>query len=99
MSPRSSDLTNRSSHFEFGKNWAAYADQITDGAVDSAAESIRRLVPDISGKSFLDIGSGSGLFSVAALRLGAARVHAVDIDENSVGTTRRVLARFAPNKN
>src|SRR5262245_4070042 len=95
MLPASADLTERSTHFEFGENWAEFADQISEGDIEAASDSVGRLVPDIRNKTFLDVGSGSGLFSAAALRLGASRVHAVDIDENSVATTRRVLMRFA----
>ncbi|MCA3275110.1 MAG: class I SAM-dependent methyltransferase [Methylobacterium sp.] len=43
----------------------------------------------------LDIGCGSGLHSLAALRLGAARVHAIDLDRLSVETTRDLLGRYA----
>ena len=95
MGQSGSDLRERESHFEFGKNWAEYSSLIDSDKLELAVESIRQLVPDIAGKTVLDIGSGSGLFSVAALKLGAARVHAVDIDENSVATTRRVLETFA----
>ncbi|MBI4618250.1 MAG: class I SAM-dependent methyltransferase [Planctomycetes bacterium] len=38
----------------------------------------------IVGKTFLDIGCGSGLFSLAAHRLGAARVLSIDVDPDSV---------------
>lgn len=89
------ELTSRSAHFEFGKNWSDFSKLVDDERLEMATESVQRLVPDIAGKTFLDIGSGSGLFSVAALRLGAARVHAVDIDENSVATTRKLLGTFA----
>ncbi|MGH7073375.1 MAG: class I SAM-dependent methyltransferase, partial [Stellaceae bacterium] len=68
-------------------------------AIAMAIEGLRRLCPDISGRTFLDIGCGSGLSSLAALRLGATRVLATDIDENSVKTTRSVLSRYAPNGN
>src|SRR5689334_15643474 len=91
MADQASELTKRETHFEFGQNWADFSKLIDDERMTLATESVRRLVPDIKGKTFLDIGSGSGLFSLAALRLGAARVHAVDIDENSVATTTRVL--------
>jgi len=86
------DTTQRSAHFEFGKNWESYTSLIDDGRLDAAVAGTRSLVGDLAGKSFLDIGSGSGLFSRAALRLGAERVVAVDLDENSVAATRKVLA-------
>jgi cyclopropane fatty-acyl-phospholipid synthase-like methyltransferase len=88
------DLTDRKSHFEFGQNWNDYATTIDKKRIESAIEGIRKLFPDgIAGKSFLDIGCGSGLHSLAALSLGAASVLATDIDENSVGTTRAVLSQ------
>jgi len=44
----------------------------------------------IEGKSFLDIGSGSGLHSLAAHKLGAARVVSFDYDAEAVACTREV---------
>ncbi|WP_326525777.1 class I SAM-dependent methyltransferase [Sphingomonas sp.] len=90
------DLTDVETHFEFGKNWADYARQITEEEVADAQAGLASLVPAdrIAGASFLDIGSGSGLHSLAAARLGASSITAVDIDPDSVATTRSVLARF-----
>ena len=52
-------------------------------------------VDTLAGKTFLDIGSGSGLFSLAALRLGAT-VHSFDYDDKSVACTNEMRRRFAP---
>jgi len=52
-------------------------------------------VDDLSGRSFLDAGSGSGLFSLAAVRAGA-RVTAFDYDPDSVIATQALLERWAP---
>jgi len=49
----------------------------------------------LGGKIFLDIGSGSGLFSLAAKNLGA-RVHSFDYDENSVACTLELNNRYHP---
>jgi 2-polyprenyl-6-hydroxyphenyl methylase/3-demethylubiquinone-9 3-methyltransferase len=89
------DTTHRSAHFEFGKNWESYASLIDDDRLAAAMSATRVLCGDLAGKAFLDIGSGSGLFSKAALRLGARRVVAVDLDENSIAATRGVLASEA----
>lgn len=89
----SEDLLDVSTHFRFGENWADYAELVDDRRIAAARTSIEALLGDIRGKSFLDIGSGSGLFSVAALRLGASHVTAVDIDAESVATTRKLLSR------
>jgi 2-polyprenyl-6-hydroxyphenyl methylase/3-demethylubiquinone-9 3-methyltransferase len=50
----------------------------------------------LSGNSFLDIGSGSGLFSLAAARLGASRVHSFDFDPASVACTQELKRQFFP---
>jgi 2-polyprenyl-6-hydroxyphenyl methylase/3-demethylubiquinone-9 3-methyltransferase len=80
--------------FPFGENWARFADQIDDTRIAEAEASLRRLVgrESLEGLRFLDIGSGSGLHSLAAIRLGCAQVLAIDIDKDSVETTRRTLA-------
>jgi len=90
-------LTQLESHFAFGENWAAFSASIDQGRIDQAAADLRRLLPEgeLVGKSFLDIGSGSGLSSLAAIRAGAASVTALDIDPNSVATTQATLSRFA----
>src|SRR5215831_20120691 len=92
----SSDLLELKSHFPFGKNWESYASLVTDSQVEQAVTGLSRLVGgDLKGKRFLDIGSGSGLHSLAALRLGAEEVVALDIDPASVATTRRLLTKHA----
>jgi 2-polyprenyl-6-hydroxyphenyl methylase/3-demethylubiquinone-9 3-methyltransferase len=94
---RTMSLTERAAHFEFGENWRNYAKTIDKTRIDAAVEGVKKLFPDgLDGKTFLDIGCGSGLHSLAALILGASSVVAIDIDENSVDTTHQLLARFAP---
>jgi SAM-dependent methyltransferase len=93
-------LTERETHFEFGDNWKNYSKTVDQKRIDSAIEGLRKLFPGgLTGKTFLDIGCGSGLHSLAALSLGAASVTAIDIDENSVATTRGLLAKYAPGSN
>jgi 2-polyprenyl-6-hydroxyphenyl methylase/3-demethylubiquinone-9 3-methyltransferase len=62
-----------------------------------AENSLRQLLQECSlkGKSFLDVGSGSGLLSLAARNLGA-RVCSFDFDPESVECTRILKARFYP---
>lgn len=93
------DLTSEDSHFAFGKNWAAYAAKITVEEIAEAEMGLSRLLGGqrLDGQRFLDIGSGSGLHSLAALRLGAREVLAIDIDPDSVATTQAVLERHATN--
>lgn len=95
------DLTDISTHYEFGINWKDYSDKIDQEAIEKAEQGLTKLISqdDISGKTFLDIGSGSGLHSLAALRLGAEFVTAIDIDPNSVETTRATIERNWHSKN
>ncbi|AGB45206.1 putative RNA methylase [Mesorhizobium australicum WSM2073] len=82
--------------YDFGRNWSALAARFEDEHLDRACADLRRLLGDLEGKTFLDIGCGSGLHSAAALRLGAAKVDAIDYDTECVETTKAVLSRFAP---
>lgn len=50
-------------------------------------ELVRRRKPGAS-QSFLDIGTGSGILAVAAVKLGYAPVHAFDFDPESVRVAR-----------
>ena len=87
-------------HFSFGHNWHSFSGLINEQRVKTAAESLTQLFGTqcLAGGRFLDIGSGSGIFSVAALRLNASAVRAIDIDPMSVRTTERTLQKFCPNK-
>jgi len=89
------DLTKVESHFAFGRNWASFAEDLTDKQIDDAVAGLERLLPggQLANKTMIDIGCGSGLSMLAALRLGARRVVGVDIDPDSVATARAVLTR------
>jgi ribosomal protein L11 methyltransferase len=53
----------------------------------------------ITGRSIIDYGCGSGILGVAALKLGASRVTAVDIDPQALVATRDNAARNQVAKN
>ena len=95
------ELLELDSHFSFGENWSHYSEKIDEARIEEAEKSLIRLVgrEAIEGKTFLDIGCGSGLFSLAAVRLGAKKLLAVDLDPKSVDTTRKTLSRYAAGKN
>jgi SAM-dependent methyltransferase len=84
--------------FAFGRNWRAFLSVLGEGRIEQAQISLKEMleVDSLGGKSFLDAGSGSGLFSLAALRLGAARVHSFDYDPGSVACTAELKRRYAP---
>ena len=83
--------------FRFGENWSRFLKVLNDERILEAERSLREMleVDDLTGKSFLDIGSGSGLFSLAARRLGA-RVYSFDYDPQSVASTRELRRRYFP---
>jgi 2-polyprenyl-6-hydroxyphenyl methylase/3-demethylubiquinone-9 3-methyltransferase len=70
---------------------------VDDTRIRQAEESLATMLrlPTLVGKSFLDIGSGSGLFSLAARRLGA-RVHSFDFDAESVSCAAELRRRYFP---
>lgn len=84
--------------FEFGKNWQQFLTVVDNERIDDAAKSLCQLlgINNLEGRSFLDAGCGSGLFSLAARRLGAS-VHSFDVDENSVACAKELKRRYLPN--
>jgi 2-polyprenyl-3-methyl-5-hydroxy-6-metoxy-1,4-benzoquinol methylase len=84
--------------FAFGDNWANFLKVLNDGRIEEAVKSLREMleVEDLKDKTFLDVGSGSGLFSLAAKRLGA-KVHSFDYDPQSVACTEELKRRYFPN--
>lgn len=83
--------------FGFGDNWRRFLEHLDEDRVRIAEQSLRDMlgVDDLAGRTFLDIGCGSGLFSLAARRLGA-RVHSFDYDPQSVACARELKRRFFP---
>lgn len=81
--------------FEFGENWSRFLALLNEDRIGEAERSLQNMlgVESLEGKSFIDIGSGSGLFSLAARRLGA-RVHSFDYDPKSVACTKELRRRF-----
>jgi 2-polyprenyl-6-hydroxyphenyl methylase/3-demethylubiquinone-9 3-methyltransferase len=83
--------------FGFGENWSRFLTSLTDKQIEHSTRSVGALIGrDLRNKTFLDIGSGSGLSSLAARRLGAARVYSFDYDPQSVACTQELRRRFFP---
>jgi 2-polyprenyl-3-methyl-5-hydroxy-6-metoxy-1,4-benzoquinol methylase len=76
--------------FAFGQNWSEFLTHFNDERLRAAQRSLTEFlgIPDLSGKSFLDIGCGSGLFSLAAYSLHADKVVSFDLDANSMACAR-----------
>ncbi|MDB0048182.1 class I SAM-dependent methyltransferase [Burkholderiaceae bacterium] len=92
-----SDEISAKERFEFGRNWYLFLGSINEERITLAEKSLLTMLKldDLRGKRFLDIGSGSGLFSLAARRLGAT-VHSFDYDPQSVACTQELKRRFFP---
>jgi 2-polyprenyl-6-hydroxyphenyl methylase/3-demethylubiquinone-9 3-methyltransferase len=81
--------------FEFGENWSRFLTVVDEDRIRQAENSLSTMLDSpLVGKSFVDVGSGSGLFSLAAWRLGA-RVHSFDYDAKSVACTIEMRRRYS----
>jgi 2-polyprenyl-3-methyl-5-hydroxy-6-metoxy-1,4-benzoquinol methylase len=85
------------SRFAFGENWKSFLAQLDDARIAEAEKSLQWLLgrERLDGLRFLDVGSGSGLSSLAARRLGAT-VHSFDEDLRCVECTKLLRDRFFP---
>jgi 2-polyprenyl-3-methyl-5-hydroxy-6-metoxy-1,4-benzoquinol methylase len=90
----------RGQRFQFGKNWQRFLAFVNEERIELAEQSLKRFLGHcrLNGMSFLDVGSGSGLFSLAARRLGA-RVLSFDYDPQSVACTAELRDRYFPRDN
>lgn len=84
--------------FEFGRNWQRFLRVLDEARIAEAEKSLRNMLEaeNLNGRSFLDVGCGSGLFSLAARRLGAQKVHSFDFDPQSVACARELKRRYFP---
>jgi SAM-dependent methyltransferase len=83
--------------FSFGENWSHYSvSHLDEGGLVRAEHSLRKLLQcdGLQGLSFFDVGCGSGVFSLAGVRLGVDRAVAIDTDEESLAVTRRNVEAF-----
>lgn len=89
-------------HFSFGKNWKRFLETLNKEKRTEAKKSILDFLggdSKITGKSIIDIGSGSGLFSWAAYDLGAVRIESIDIDDFSLACTNELKLQSGSPKN
>ncbi len=97
MSSQQAAEVKAGSRFAFGENWSRFLVALNVDRIHQAEQSLRDVlkVKNLQGKRFLDIGSGSGLFSLAARKLGAT-VHSFDYDPQSVVCTDELKRRYFP---
>jgi 2-polyprenyl-6-hydroxyphenyl methylase/3-demethylubiquinone-9 3-methyltransferase len=84
--------------FRFGENWQSFLAGLTEVQIGASERDLRKLFPnnELAGARFLDIGCGSGLSMLAAIRLGAEQVHGIDFDGASAAAARGLLSTYAP---
>lgn len=86
------------SRFAFGENWHRYLAELDDQKIATARAALESLVSiELAGRTFLDVGCGSGIHSLAAWLSGAV-VTSFDYDDESVSCTAGLRDRAgAPN--
>ena len=59
-------MTSTTNRFSFGKNWSKFVSLVDDTRIATAEDSLRSMLDmtDLSGKTFIDIGSGSGYLAL-----------------------------------
>ena len=82
--------------FKFGKNWKSFVkENLTDKSLNEAIRCTKKTLEkaniNIQNKEIIDIGCGSGLFSLVILKLGAKHVTCVDYDPDSISCTTELL--------
>ena len=85
--------------FDFGANWEEFSKRRIDRQrLEMACESLQFLLEkkSLAGKSFLDVGCGSGLFSIAAHQLGARKVVGIDVNPRCIETSQANRDLLAP---
>lgn len=89
------DGRDTADRFAFGRNWRRFLEVIDERRVAEAQRALSSMLglDRLDGRSFLDIGSGSGLMSLAARRLGAT-VRSFDYDPDSVACTAELRRRM-----
>jgi SAM-dependent methyltransferase len=94
--PKANETTIET-RFEFGENWHSFLRNLDDSRIREAERSLQEMLEtsDLRGKTFLDVGSGSGLFSLAARRLGAS-VYSFDFDPKAVNCGSELKRHYRP---
>ena len=87
--------------FSFGENWEDYLNSVAEDEIEEAKEDIQKWLSneEVNDKSILDIGSGSGIHSLAFQLLGAKEILSVDYDIASVRATSYIRDNFGREQN
>lgn len=82
--------------FKFGKNWKNYSNKITKVNIEDSLRDLKYLLKSLKLKNnltFIDVGCGSGVHSIAAKKLGF-KVTSVDRDKTCIITTKKNFNKF-----
>ncbi|MBI3502826.1 MAG: methyltransferase domain-containing protein [Bacteroidetes bacterium] len=95
---RASEEIQQGKRFSFGKNWSEFLQIVNEERVNESLSSLQKLLmlENLKDKTFLDVGSGNGLFSLAAKKLGSSFIHSFDYDELSVQCTLEMKKKKFP---
>ena len=90
-------MTVSEDRFPFGANWRRFLSVLDEERIERAKEGVAQMIGlrDLDAINFLDAGSGSGLSSLVARRMGAS-VYSFDVDADSVACTRELRTRYFP---
>ncbi len=93
------DSVASSNRYGFGENWRGFLSVLDDRRIAEAEKSLLNMLgmESLASRTFLDVGSGSGLFSPAAMRLGGECVHSFDFDPQSAACAAELKHRCFPN--
>lgn len=84
-----------SKRFQFGENWQSFLSSVEDNQIQESMGNLQSIfdTESLAGKTFLDVGCGSGIFSLAAHRLGADQVVSFDYDDKAVACCEHLRER------
>ena len=93
-----SDPLTPGNRFRFGENWRSFSGTLDRSQLAASIQGLLRLLTpeQLAGKSFADVGCGSGLHAAAAATLGVRRVFAIDQDSECVAVAREAFSQYAP---
>ena len=93
-------MKRKEKRFEFGKNWNNYLSNLTGNEINSAKKALKEWIgiPPNNKETFLDIGCGSGLSSLAAHLNGYSYILSFDYDNDSVKASKRLMNKYCNNQ-
>ncbi|MDC0647991.1 class I SAM-dependent methyltransferase [Candidatus Pelagibacter sp.] len=86
---------NKTNKFKFGKNWKLFLKGLESKQIQISKKALLKFKQNINleNRSFIDIGSGSGLSSLIAKQLGA-KVTSIDVDIECIECTKFLKNKF-----